>query len=78
VLLAANEAVSELLIHRVAAPDLVTGRANGGHHFLLDFVLGGPTLLVGGEAKITVGDEDDGVGHGSIIQQGEFARRFGP
>ena len=58
-LLAVDEAVLFGGVEGVTAADFEALAANGGHHRVFDARLGGPTLLIGGEPQIAVGDELD-------------------
>src|ERR1019366_7884708 len=55
-LLAANEAVLQRRVVRVAPPDLPSLGPDCGHDGLLDLLLRGPAVLVCRETQITVGD----------------------
>src|SRR5271170_571954 len=55
-----------MLLHSVDGMpplDLKTKTLNGLDQALLDLLLRGPTLLVGGQPKVPVSDEDDGFWH---------------
>jgi hypothetical protein len=59
-----------MLLHGIdgmPALDLKTEALNGVDQGLLDLLLCGPTLLVGGQPKIPVSDVDDGFWHITAI-----------
>src|SRR5260370_2923624 len=67
ILLAVDEAVLLRGIERMTALLLAARAANGVRDGRFDALLRGPTFLIGGEPQIPVCDENDSIGHLSLL-----------